>query len=414
MEDKGKKEISIATKGAKTLLIGRIISMILSIVFVTIAAKVLTQSEYGNYSYWISLAGLFSIPIGTFAFTLSRFMAKHRADPDLQKEFQFQNLRIIVLIILIELVLWFLILRGDIEKFVFSLIGTAIAITYASIMGGRLNFGLMALYDIVTILSRISILFVLILMETTVTSEVLLAVFLASTLPIPIAVSLRSHISIFKKRDLGTKHLRRIFEFSIPVLISTAATTLLASGDIVIVGIMMGYQQAAIYAIAKTLMLPLTFLPYIYKQSLAPAVAASDSKKQSLLELKSAFRVTLSLSILMTFSIVIFSSQIIVLMFSDAYLPASILIPFLALAYLIRSTNSLLYSFWSGLGETKKISIVSTIAALIGFLLCILMIPILGLLGACLSLLICELIAMPFLVLMFINWRKNVTAFAYD
>lgn len=190
---------------------------------------------------------------------------------------------------------------------------------------------------------------------------------------------------------LSVDRFTRIIRFGIPLYLNSILTLIVDRANIFIIGAFLTLENIAIYDVADKVPQGFTRLFRSFILVYFPNLSKlfSDGNREDALKIINRSLIIISFGISFTvFSSFLFRSEIIILLFSESYLSASLALPLLMLNFCLRAiSNTMGYSLVSaGYSSVPvKVNTFSSVTLIIGSLVAI---PVLGIMGAIYSLLL--------------------------
>jgi len=206
---------------------------------------------------------------------------------------------------------------------------------------------------------------------------------------IPLAVLLFRKMGLkFNPSSVAFGAFRAVFSFSVPVTVTAVASFLLAYVDIILLGYYLSPVEVGIYSAAS----PTSRLVLVFSTALSAAILPSVSqwKAQGSRELtvkgvRYAYKVSLAVLLPATALSVLFSDQIISLLFGHAYLEAAAPFEILVVGTAFLGIYTLNSGIFQGLGSPTTPMKILLVTAGLDILLNILLIPRYLVMGAALA-----------------------------
>jgi len=197
-------------------------------------------------------------------------------------------------------------------------------------------------------------------------------------------VHVRNYIFIFKK-------MKSTLILIVPLGISSIFNLIYDKADIVILSAYLDYEKVAQYSVAYTVY---KLSSIVFSILLFPALnkfsGLTDDFQESFRLLLKYLVIIISVSIILIILLVLAAPYLIPIFFGASYLEASGLIKPLSFATILWALNALAGVFLNGLGKFKKVMI-ATLGGMILNIVCnVILIPILGVMGAVYSTIITE------------------------
>jgi len=160
----------------------------------------------------------------------------------------------------------------------------------------------------------------------------------------------------------------------------------------VMLSVFKGDEQVAIFSAAYNIALALLFIPTVYINAIYPVLSRyyKSSKKELKVIYEKSFRYLYILGIPMSVGIYLLADKIILLFYGVKYSSSIIVLQIIALYLFLKFVNFLLGIVLSSIDKQGKRMLGQGITAIISVLLNVFLIPIIGFVGAALSTLITE------------------------
>jgi O-antigen/teichoic acid export membrane protein len=219
------------------------------------------------------------------------------------------------------------------------------------------------------------------------------AFFSVVLLLIYLPVFIKKFPQIIKIRpSIDPKLARNIFRFSIPLVVGSLGAIGISFTDTLILTYVSGVEQVAFYNVAWPTAYFLMFFALSFAAVLMPLIAELWARKRADLisiGLYKIFKYLFMLLLPLAFIMINWSSDIVLLLFGEKFLPAGQAISILAIGFIFMNFASMSITALNGMGESRLSAKVMLIAALINLIANISLIPIFGFLGAAIGTSIC-------------------------
>lgn len=191
-----------------------------------------------------------------------------------------------------------------------------------------------------------------------------------------------SRVSYNWKFDL--KKFKEMLSYCLPLVPSGISIFIMTYIDRITINKMMTLQDLGLYGVGYRVSSIVTLLMMGFQGAITPLIFTRYKEPSTPLEIARIFRYFVFGALIMLLSISIFSAEILKLITTPAYYPASIIIPFL----LISTFLSGMYVFAPGIDiakKTKYSAIIFTFGAGINLSVNLFLIPVIGILGTSIS-----------------------------
>jgi O-antigen/teichoic acid export membrane protein len=179
--------------------------------------------------------------------------------------------------------------------------------------------------------------------------------------------------------------------FSYPLVFSGGAIFVSLYIDRIAIKDLLGLEDLGIYGIAYRFATVASLVMMGFQSSLSPLIYKHYKEEKTAKNIAKLFDGFIIFALFVVSGSILFSKEVIVLMSTEAYYNAAILIPLLVMAVFFSN----MYIFAPGMGiakKTKTIALISASGAIINTVLNYTMIPIFGLIGASISTLISAIV----------------------
>ncbi len=197
-------------------------------------------------------------------------------------------------------------------------------------------------------------------------------------------------------------HLQRMLHFSVPLVPAGLAAFVSAYIDRVMIKQYLSLTEVGLYGVAFRLASVINLVMIGFQSALTPLIYTYHKEEKTPGQLAMIFRVFMLVSLTVFLGMSLFAKEIIMLITSEQYYESYKIVKYLVPSILLLS----MYIFAPGIGIAKKskyILWISILGALVNTLLNIVLIPLLGTIGAALATLIASL--MVFVVYMTISQK---------
>ncbi len=404
-----------------TIFIGvaRISTIVLGLVSVMLATRYLTTDAYGTYV----LVMLFSNFLVQFmSFGLGLVIPKYLASNEneeykttlINTVFHFKIIIVLIVVLLIVGFQPFLagLIKSDLSADIFSAtpaVFLVISFTqlFEAILRGRFKFKAIGIIEIIAEIAELFLLIFLVVVYEFGFWGLLMAKIV--TRLIWIALAYRA-IQFEHKWEFNIPLLKEMLKFGFPLQLQYIFDFAYSKLDTLIVGSFLGTSGVALYDIARKIPDSLDQLYSVFISVYFPisaSVYATEEKEKTDYILNNSIRLIAVLSLFATLITVFFGKDIIILLFSEEYIPIYWALVLLMIGLTLKMVESTLGYSLVAIGEPDKplyINIMRAIVSLVGNLT---LLPILGLTGAALVFILGNLVAIP--VNIFFLRRKDIS-----
>ena len=384
---------------------GSVMSQSFGLLFMILATRILSKSDYGYFSYIISMGTFFAtIVSGGFSIAVTRYIAM---DSTKEKKYIENGLLGITLLFIIastaSVIIFWPYWEIIVVIFPFSLINF-----YLGILRGKEKFKIYSL--VASGRNLFKLIFLLIAMFLgIVTKEVLVWIYALAGIFIVFFVEYVYNIKLLSKPKYDPTIFRELLIFSIPLIIMTTSYSLTNNIGIYLLNLKVGKEAVASYKNALLLQAVYGFVSGAVGVVLLPKISSTKSFKNITKTLRDSIIFMLSLEVLIFIVSLFIGKQVIILLFSQKYadvFPLFIIMSFGTFAYSIE--RAAFSSFWNGIGMPNITMISSISAGVLVTLFSLLFIPIYGITGATYGYSIGFILAVLFVdFTFFIYYRTN-------
>jgi len=189
---------------------------------------------------------------------------------------------------------------------------------------------------------------------------------------------------------------RTMAKYALPTIMTTSVYTLIAFSDTFFLTLFKGVSEVGIYNIMIPIISIITIFLSPINSFLFPFISnhAENDKQKIVILLHHTLRVVPFISLYFATFIILFPNPIIAILFGNKWSNAyAVALSILSIAYCFSSLASFLTTFVIGLGKVKERLKISTILALSHSICCIIFIPVFGIIGVSIALLITAILS---------------------
>ncbi len=381
----------LALAGASaTVFSGFALARLLGFAFSVVAGRVLLPLQFGQLSYVLAAAAMAGFLVTSAPVGLSGYLARHRQDPGLQREYWSAWLVVLGAVLVASLALcaaagpllgiggWLL------AGMVANICGPAVLEAYLEVQRGvGRHLRGVGFYVAANLLQ---LLLLLVLWRARLASApVLLCVYgLSSVAVLPLFLLLRPGGIRPSLASLRRERLREVLRFGRPILVQSVFYNVWISADLVLVGRLLGKEAAGYYGAAKTLSNVLLLAPMALGFVILPRVATA-TRGTAATQLWQALGVAAAAAVPTVTAVAIGGRLAIRFLFGAAYLPAALPLLILGFGFGIYCLYAVLSNACIGLGRPGSVALSSAAAAAGSAAGSLLLVPRLGIAGAALA-----------------------------
>lgn len=373
-----------------TVFSGFAVARLLGFVFSVVAARMLVPSEFGQFSYVLAAAAIASLMVTSAPVGLSGYLARHRGDPGVQREYWSAWLFVLGGVLLASLVVsaaaapllgldgWLLI------GFLANVIGPAVLEAYMEVQRGiGRNVRGVGFYVAANLLQLVVL--VLLWRAHLGSVPVVLAVYGLSTVAVlPLFLLLRPAGILPALRSLRWTRVREVLRFSRTLCAQSVFYNIWMSADLVLVGRLVSRDMVGYYGAAKTLSNVFLLAPAAIGFVVLPrvATAARDSRAAQVWQ---ALGLSALAAVPTVAGVAIGGRFAIRLLFGPAYEAAAIPLVVLSFGFGVYFLYSALGNACVGLGQPMLTAFASIAGALGSVAGSLLLVPRFGIVGGALG-----------------------------
>jgi O-antigen/teichoic acid export membrane protein len=208
----------------------------------------------------------------------------------------------------------------------------------------------------------------------------------------------------FTSRVVFDKNLvKKISKYSIFIVAVAAANMILGTTDTIVLTYFSGLKEVALYNIALPTAKILLYFPLAVGYVLFPLTSELWAKrKKEILRagIEALYKYSIIIVLPLAFIMLSFAALIINVLFGENYILASNLLKILSIGLIFATLQTISANFFLGIGKPKTYSKIIYNAALFNLVANLILIPILGAVGAALS------TTLSYFIMMFLGLRK--------
>jgi O-antigen/teichoic acid export membrane protein len=187
---------------------------------------------------------------------------------------------------------------------------------------------------------------------------------------------------------ISKKLLKRLSRYSIFVMATTVGGLVLGYTDIIMLTYFTGLTSVALYSVALPTTKILLYFPRALAGVLLPLTSElwSKKKKKILAEgIESLYKYSFIIIIPLAFMVFSFSDLVINVFFGKNYIPAASAMRILSVGMIFATMHRTSSNFFPGIGKPQIISKIVYTAAIFNFIANLILIPMLGIIGAAIT-----------------------------
>ncbi len=359
------------------LILGSIITILLSFIYWSIIGKYLPPHDYGIISTTISLSSFLAV-LGIFGFniTIVKLLPEYLEKKQNKKvssllNFALKSMLVSSILIGLALVIFSSILSNliNLPRLAILISGAFVVFMSAesfidSTLRGFQNMKWIPVIDVVGNVLKITVSIILIFLGFGYIGPLFgfISLYLAT-----IIIGIKLIPLPRNSENIDEKQV--IFKYSLPEFLTRIVYYIFYSGRTIILNIIAGSALTGIFSLAIILTTPIFMFPGVLLQTIFPLVsqllARKNSKPILTRIIKHYIRYTLLATLPLSIFLIIFSDQIILLFSNMAYLGTSQLIPIIVVASIVFSFGNIFHRTLYVLGETALYRNIMTLSVLI-------------------------------------------------
>ncbi|GEM_PF-1942228 len=260
--------------------VGNTSGRLLAFLFMIVVARVLSERDYGEVRYILSIATVASTVVAAgLPSTMSRFLARYYKE-NYKKNIYFTNTLVLFLIFLSATLVASLLLFPDTPMIILVIIGYSVPLLYMGIVRGLMQYTKFALMSLLRNLIKIIILGFLVLFTSMTGTYVLLTYAFGGWIAILILERYRASELYVFKNGISRDTMKELLTFSIPVFITTFAFVLITQSPLIVLTQEIGYEYGAVFSTAFTFTLLYSFVPFAVLTIAMPKIASMRDKQR--------------------------------------------------------------------------------------------------------------------------------------
>lgn len=370
----------------KTILIttSNVLTRVISMIFFVILARALSVADYGLFRYLISVSVLYAIIFTGFPTALTKFIGENKEKKRVIKELV-TNTTLLMLISFIIISCAIMLFSNNKLLLILLTFAVLIDTLYTGFVRGLLNYVKLAGFKLLENSIQLVILIISYLIYHTVNFTFAVIFFsVAGIISATIFEIIKPEFKI-KLSLLSKKKLRRITKYTIPVLLGSIGWTIMFNVNSVFIEHYYTTIEVGYYSVGFTLVQIFAFLPSAISAILLPKIAGVSDKKKINSYVNFTVFGSIIFSIILLIPFIIFKKELILIIFTDKYLPAIITMMPLAISQIFISIHQIYSSVFQGLGRPGIPSIIITVATIVNIILSYYLISTDGIYGASIS-----------------------------
>ena len=371
-------------KKAFMLGTGNVTGQAVAFVFFVLLARWLSKDSYGEIRYIISLSGLLgTILAAGLPASMTRFLAYHPEREE--KERYFTNILALFLIMLLATEIVMVIVFRNEPIITLVVVGYSVPILYLGVIRGLMQYGKYSLVQALRNLIKLALLLAIFYSMGVTNLWVLLIYSFAGWGAILILELLWPSGIKFRADMISKAVMKKVLIFSIPVLITTIAYSILVTLPILLLKWYMNYETVAVYSTAFTVTAVYGIIPMAILTIIMPKIASVKDKKQRMQIFKKSIYIISSSGLLLWIATIFLGKWGLILIFTSKYEASYIPLVILSLGTIFMAIRGAYSALWEGGGRPIISAYEGAGAVVVTAIVALLIIPSMGATGAALA-----------------------------
>ena len=361
-----------------------IISNLLGFIFLTILARVMVQSDFGEVMYIINIAMLGSTLItSSIPTSMTFFLAKYKDQPDLMEKYFSSTVSIFFSLLVVGELIMAKIYWNE-STIILVAFGYSIPLIYMGIMRGLMQYIKYSMTTIATNIIKLIVLLALIYSIGITSINAIIIYSFASW----IAIFLLEYIwplSIkFKIKNISKQAIYDVIHFSMPVALTVIGYSVICNCPVIFLKWFWDYQAIGVYSSASTLSMVYSFIPITISTMIMPKIASEETSKIKNVFFNSIYIVIFTGIFLFVVTILI-GNWTLTLLFTTKYEQSYGPLLILAFASIFIGIRNVFSALWEGSGHPVISTYDTCGGSIITIVASLLMIPSHGPMGAAIA-----------------------------
>lgn len=391
-------------KHTAALAISNVISRFLAMIFFVLLARSLSVADYGLFRYLITLASIYGLVFSAIPTALAKFLSEHRDNTDLKKAYLGNSVILMILLYIIVLIVILIFSPNKLFLLLFTF-ALMIDLLYIGFARGLLDFVKLGGYKFLENIIQLALLIsAFALFKNPDMAYMVIFYSMSGVISIIIFEIFRPELKVNWR--LSRVVSSQIIKYSLSFTVGSVGWALLLGIPSVYIEKFHGLEQVGYFSVIATLMQVFSFLPDAVFTLIVPKVAGLKDKRQIVKPLKLAAWGCFVFSLLIFIPLYYYRELALTLIFTEKYLPATIIILPMALSQLFLILNQIYGTAFQGLGRPGIPSIVITIAGVINLVIGYFLTKSYGILGASYSLTISALASWILITIIWLLWVR--------
>lgn len=361
-----------------------IISQFFGFIFFVVLARYYSQHNFGLINYTISVGTIAATIIAAgFPSALVRYISKYHESQEKIDEY-FTNIILVTFVLLILVLVGSIVIYGFNVGILCIIIGYSIVYIYLGVIRGFISYQKLAYFNIGR--NAIKLIFLVVVSYLLDIKSPIFVILLYSfggwILILYLEGKTASTVHYIHKK-VSYKKIVEVTKYSAPIMVSMLAYTALTNIPIIAIKTMNGnFESVGIYSTASTLTMIFTFVPTALATIIMPSISKTESKTLRTNYIKKSLFFVSIAGILLYIFIFIFGKTILIILFTEKYVESYPILLILSFGAIFGGLRNTFCTLWEGTGNP----IIATYDMVIASLICIagsvILIPIVGPVGA--------------------------------
>lgn len=369
-------------KNTGVILAGNIANKVLNAVILIYLARYLGSSEFGKYSFVITYLFFFSV---ISMLGINKIVVREISqDKTIQESILGNALSIRLLLSIFAIVISIIIINlldypGDIKILVYifslTLFFSSISTTYALIFEAKLKMIYSVLSDIVAVIISLILILAIIFFNGGLI-HIIIALLIANIFQL-LTTLYFSQRFVRPKLGFNSFYIKKILNASILTGLTYFLWSIYYRIDVMMLSLMKSVEVVGYYSAAYTLVGALEIIPRAILMSVFPLMSGYFKNSKDILEkiYEKSFRLMLIIALPIAIFVTVFSEEIILLIYNEAFLQSSFALSILIWSVVFLFINSLFANMMVAMGKEKMTAYTAGIMALVNIVLNYFLIP---------------------------------------
>lgn len=373
-------------RSSVAVVIGLAVARILGFLFQVVSGRLLFPAEFGRLVYALAVANVLSVLLTAAPLGLSRFLARHEAEPEERDAYYTTYLTIVFAVVVCSCALT-MVVAGPLGLggwmllgLLANLLGITALETYGEVLRGLGRYTLQSVFYVLA--NALQLLVVVVAATFALHSPTLfVTIYGLSGLAALVVIAPASPLGLHLSWPLSWRRVRSVLSFVRPLLVQAVFWGVWFSGDLILVRHLMTASDTGSYGAAKAIANGFALIPTALGFVFAPRVARlAESEVRG--HLVRVLGLATALTAPLTAAVVVFARPLTASVFGGEYAAAAVPLVVLSLGMALYGIKSVLSSLWLGVGYPIVVTVSSGAGMVVTMAAGLLLIPRLGLAGA--------------------------------